>query len=139
MKIKITGMLALAAFGIAVAISDTRAQNPVVTDGCCDSCDKVCQPKTETKKVAKRVYSCGWEDFCLPKCGLLGSKGCADCGDIECGRVRSKKYLIVKLPKHEECVTTCVPVPACQPACQPACPPATVVVPPPAMPLPARP
>jgi hypothetical protein len=80
---------------------------------------KVCQPVTETKKVSKRVYTSVCEDFCLPRCsflgGLIGHSDCGECKDAKCGPVHAKKYLVVKIRTTEECVTKCVPKPACEP------------------------
>ena len=79
----------------------------------CDSgvcCQKVCRPTTEMKKVTTRCYSEKCEEFCLPKASLL-SCFCADCG-----HVRTRRDLVVKLRTHEECVNKCVVdhAPACQ-------------------------
>src|SRR5438552_155536 len=111
MKILLCSAIMLAGLGLTTGVA--QAQNPTPAP-CGDACEKVCQPVQEMKKVVKRVYSCDYEDFCLPKCRCFGSlfgKSDCDCG-VECGRVRTKKFLVVKLPKHEECVTTCVPKPA---------------------------
>jgi hypothetical protein len=79
---------------------------------------KVCQPVTETKKVATRVYTNSREDFCLPRCSFLGGlfcrSKCDDCKETKCGPVRTKKYLVVKIRTHEECATKCVPKPVCE-------------------------
>jgi hypothetical protein len=96
---------------------------------------KVCQPVTETKKVSKRVYTSVCEDFCLPKgsflAGLIGSSDCGECKEAKCGQVRTKKFLVVKIRTTEECVTKCVPKPACE---QPV-----IISQPALMPLPAKP
>ena len=88
--------------------------------GCCN--EGVCVPYTQTKKVEKRCYTDTCEQFCLPKCscfgGLFGGGcggGCGDgaCGagscaaDHQCGHVRTKKYLIVKIKQEEQCVPAC--------------------------------
>lgn len=139
--LRITFLSMIAAIGL---VSAATAQEPIVRGlGHCDAgqCQgecKVCQPVTEKKKVSKRVYSSVCEDFCLPRCtflgGLMGS--CEECKEARCGPVHTKKYLVVKIRTHEECVTKCVPKPACEPAAtsvQPVAP-----VPPPAM-LPTKP
>jgi hypothetical protein len=87
--------------------------------------DKVCQPKVETKSVITRCYDDVCEDFCYPRCAFFSFFGCGCCGgcdsgcpDGKCDRLRTKKILVVKLRKHDECVHTCVPEPICPaPAC----------------------
>lgn len=113
------GLLGIASFGYAGDCS------VIVESGCADGCGaKVCRPVVETRKVGKRVYDDICEDFCLPRCslfsGLFGHKNCCDEGHCAaCGNVRTKKYLIVKIRNHEECVNKCVVEQAC---CQPAAP-----------------
>ncbi len=98
---------------------------------CCDSgMKKVCQPISDVKKVNKVVDSQGCEDFCVPHCSLTGGlfkwpkkKGCAEqpecntagtcdsCANgncAKCGKVHTRKYLVIKVKTHEECVTKCV-------------------------------
>jgi hypothetical protein len=83
--------------------------------GCCpDGCgEKVCRSVVETKTVTKRVYSEVCEDFCVPRC-----LGCAiwggDC-DGNCCKLQTRKYLVVKQRKHEECVNKCVVEHVCPP------------------------
>jgi hypothetical protein len=100
-----------------------------------DCPEKVCQPKVETKSVVTRCYDDVCEDFCYPRCScfsLFGGHGCSDCEggcpDGKCDKLRTKKILVVKLRKHDECVHTCVPAPVCPaPVCDV---PAPVVIPP---------
>ena len=107
---------AVAALALAIAGIGFAADAPVVVGGACaDDCGhKVCRPTVETKKVSKTVYTDVCEDFCLPRCSfhcLFGHRGCCDdgcCAEGKCGRVRTKKYLIVKTRQEEHCVTKCV-------------------------------
>src|SRR5262249_17887832 len=71
---------------------------------------------TETKTVTKRKYTTACEDFCLP-CSILGmlTHRC------DCSHVMTRKYMVLKLHKHEECVEKCVPV--VEDCHAPACPP----------------
>ena len=110
-RITLRSMLLLAALGIAGLAASARADNPANCDAGC----KVCCPVTEMKKVTKRVYSDTCEDFCLPRSSFLGGlfhKDCAECKEASCGKVRTKKYLVVKIRTHEECITKCVPTPS---------------------------
>jgi hypothetical protein len=125
MKRKVLDLaLAVAALGLLELAGNAFADGPVVIETCCPegSCHKVCRPTTEIKKVPKRVYNSDCEDFCLPKCGLLGclrghTQCCEEGGGCagRCGHVRTRKYLILKIQQKEECVTKCV-------VDQPACP-----------------
>jgi hypothetical protein len=109
-------ILGLAAATLAVAglSGTTPAQDP----GGPECGAKVCRPVCETKTVTTKCYSAKCEEFCLPPCSPLGwlFGGCS-----ECGRVRTKRLLVVKLQKSEEQVTKCVPVADCAAAgCAPA-------------------
>jgi len=86
----IPAALAVAALGLfGLTRNAAAADNPVMQTGCCptvhsgccdDGCHKMCRPTVETRSVPKRVYSSRCEDFCLPKCPLLGKLfGCSDC------------------------------------------------------------
>ena len=137
------------------------ADGPVVveacgTEGCCRHArcphDGVCVPTTETKKIEKRVYSDTCEQFCLPKCplfGFFGGYGCGGCGHDcdhdgscheggachQCEHIRTRKYLVVKIKKEEQCVPACkVEQGACHEACEA---PAGTIQPAPAKPMPA--
>ena len=97
-----------------------------------DTCNKVCVPTEKKKIVEKVIYSSGCEHFCLPNCsGMIGcgKKSCDSCKSCQtgcndgtchkCGKVKTRKYLIIRVERHEECVPACVAVDA--PACAPAC------------------
>src|SRR5262249_36590626 len=116
-------MIGLVAFlQLASAQAPSPAAAPPAPPSCGDCCaEKVCRPTVEKKTVFKRVYDDSGEDRCLPKCsrhsllGHLFGGGCGDdcdqgCGGCEgsCGKVRTRKYLVVKQCKHDECVTKCV-------------------------------
>jgi hypothetical protein len=148
---------ALTLFGLTRSVA--AADNVIVQAGCCstgpgvccdDGCHKACRPTVETKDVAKRCYGSRCEDFCLPKCSLLGhlfggsccSEGGADGARHDCEKPRTRKYLVLYIHHHEECVpkcvvegqscpTSCCPAPvmgmppsggACQPAPAPGIP-----------------
>jgi hypothetical protein len=84
---------------------------------------KVCVGEKATREKTTRVYGDTCEDFCLPKCSLTGgfklghhhddcdagcdqgcdAGGCASCGNC----VRTRKYLVVRIKKEEECYTKC--------------------------------
>ena len=134
-----------------------RADEPVIVQacgqgGCCHDrgCghEGVCVPITQTKKVEKRCYSDTCEQFCLPKCplfGLFGGHGCGGCGHDcdhdgscheggachQCEHIRTRKYLVVKIKKEEQCV------PACKVEHEACCAPAGTIQPVPAKPMPA--
>jgi hypothetical protein len=72
-------------------------------DCCRDECCKQSHITTDTKKVAKRVYGEKCQDFCLPH---THHGGCDCC--VSCGKIRTRKYLVVKIREHEECVNKCV-------------------------------
>jgi hypothetical protein len=106
--------LAAAILAVAGLNGTTPAQDPVGPD--CGP--KVCRPVCETKTVTTKCYSDKCEEFCLSPCSPLSCLfgGCADCG-----RVRTKKLLVVKLQKSEVQVTKCVPTAECAGAtCAPA-------------------
>src|SRR5438093_6808537 len=127
-------------------------------DGCCRHArcphDGVCVPTTEKKTVEKRCYTDTCEQFCLPKCSLFGGHGCGgcghDCGDEgachdgachdgggcqQCEHIRTRKYLIVKIKKEEECVPACkVEHQACAAPCDA---PVGTIQPAPVKPMPA--
>ncbi len=74
---------------------------------------KVCRPTTDVKKIDHRVYDCASEDFCMPGGSLFGrlfgGHGCDACPAGGCERhVRTKKVLVVKIRKEEQCVNKCV-------------------------------
>jgi hypothetical protein len=128
LRMKMMTLMIVAGFATAASAGDKLLPVRGESGDC-----KVCQPVTETKKVATRVYTKSCEDFCLPRCSFLGGlfcrSNCDECKELKCGPVRTKKYLVVKIRTHEECVTKCVPKPSCE----------TPVPIPPANPLPARP
>jgi hypothetical protein len=145
----IPAALAMAALGLfGLTRSAAAADNTVIQTGCCsavhsgccdDGCRKVCRPTVEPKDVAKRVYSSDCEDFCLPKCPLLGKLFggsdccCADAACHDCGKPRMRKYLVVHIRHHEECVPKCQVEYCCPtPCCPTPCCPAPVVGAPPA-------
>src|SRR5262249_37979368 len=107
---------AVVAVGVLVIAGIGSAADDIVLVGghCGAGCGhKVCRPTVETKKVPKTVYSDVCEDFCLPRCSLhghCGHGGCCEeaCAEGRCGRVRTKKYLVIKTRQKEQCVTKCV-------------------------------
>jgi hypothetical protein len=131
----------LALFGLTQNVA--AADNVIVQSGCCstgpgvccdDGCHKGCRPTVEKKDVSTRCYGSRCEDFCLPKCShlchLFGSSGCTDCCEDgachDCEHPRTRKYLVLYIHHHEECVPKCVVVespPVCSP-CPPTCTPA---------------
>jgi hypothetical protein len=150
--------LTMGAFIVGALSGNVRADEPAVIQACgqggCSrdhGCphDGVCVPYTKTRQVEKRCYTDTCEQFCLPKCSLLGGLfgGCGSCGgcgdgscgagscgaDHECGHVRTKKYLIVKIKHEEECVPACK-VESCAAPCSA---PAPVIQPVPAKQMPA--
>ena len=126
--------------GLLALVRVAAAQAPATGYGCpCpDACpEKVCHRVTENKTIAERKYDAVCEDFCYPRCGFfsLFTGGCGDCADGKCSCVRTKKYLLVKIRKHDECVSKCVvgyEAPACPAPCPAPCYPPTPVMPPPA-------
>jgi len=132
-----------------------RADDPVIVQacgqgGCCRDrgCghEGVCVPIMQTKKVEKRCYSDTCEQFCLPRCGGLFGGGCGNCGGCgdgcghgeachECGHVRTKKYLVVKIKQEEQCVPACKVEQGC--AAHEGCGAPTIIQPVPAKPMPA--
>ena len=126
----ILGLLGLAQFA--------AAQAPVIGAGCADACpEKVCHRVPEMKTVVDRKYDDVCEDYCRPRCpGFFGhfGGGC-DCANGDCGSVRTKKYLLIKISRHDEPASKCV-VEVAAPACAAPCyGPAPVMAPP--MPQPA--
>jgi hypothetical protein len=128
--------LAVAALGLfGLSQKAAAADNMVIPAGCCPTghsgcCDdgshKVCRPTVENKDVPKRVYSSVCEHFCLPKCSCLGGLfGCSDCcaedgACHDCEKPRTRKYLVLHIRHHEECVPKCVVENQCCPT--PCCP-----------------
>jgi hypothetical protein len=100
-------ILGLVAATLAVAglSGTTPAQDP----GCPECGPKVCRPVCETKTVTTKCYSSKCEEFCMPPCSPLGWLF----GGAECGSVRTKRLLVVRLQKSEVQVTKCVPVAEC--------------------------
>ena len=143
--------------GVWAGVGPVLADGPVVVEacggaGCCrhGGCphDGVCVPTTETKTITKRVYGDICEQFCVPKCplfGFLGHGGCGGCGHDcdhdgachdgaachDCEHIRTRKYLVVKIKKEEQCV------PACKVEHEACCAPAGTIQPVPAKPMPA--
>jgi len=117
----------------AIAVFGLLGMSQLASADDCDTgcCKKTCTPVTETRKVADRCYSVSCEEFCLPKCNLAHAwfrgwwpredhcsccatqacdKGCDDCGCCDkCGRVMTRRDLVVKIKVHEETVHKCVP------------------------------
>ena len=151
----VTGALVVS---FSAGVGPVLADGPVVVEACgADGCCRharcphggVCVPTTEIKKIDKRIYSDTCEQFCLPKCplfGFLGGHGCGGCGHDchdgacheggtchQCEHIRTRKYLVVKIKKEEQCVAACkVEHEACAA-------PAGTVQPMPAQPMPAKP
>jgi hypothetical protein len=106
----------------------------------CEPClKKVCVGEQATREKVSRVYGEACEDFCVPKCSLtgglsLGHKhggcddgccggGCSDEGCTSCEHhVRTKKFLVVKLKKEQECYNKChVELQVEEPKCKKSC------------------
>jgi hypothetical protein len=70
--------------------------------GYCPSC-KICV--IEPKKHTKNVFNIKYEEFCVPRCSLLGilRGGCCQCAGQECGDVHIRRKLVVK--KVPDCDT----------------------------------
>ncbi len=90
---------------------------------------KVCVGEKATREKTRRVYGESCEDFCVPKCSLFGGLSLfghkhGDCADGSCGGcadggctaegctscercVRTRKYLVVKVKREEECYNKC--------------------------------
>jgi len=89
-----------------------------------------CEPRVEVKKIDKRCYTDRCYNICYPKCGGLFHRSCGGGGGGECeapcdegachkcGKVYTRKYLVLHIRKEEEHVNVCVPVPA---ACEAPC------------------
>jgi hypothetical protein len=110
--------------------------------GCC--MEQHCTPITETRTKIKPCYTSVCEPYCnvaCVGCSLFGggfhgcNSGCdsgctSGCGeDHKCSKVRTRKILVVKLKRTEECVNKCVvtstpvsPAPCAAPCTKP-CPP----------------
>lgn len=145
MKNKLTFLMIAAALALAPAV---RADG-LLQGGCkkerapkcpkqkCDTCKKECVPTVTKKTIEHRKYSSSCESFCIPKCRLGGcgsKKSCDPCNACptacdepchKCGKVRTRKVLIVKIRKEEQCVKSCeavdCPAPSCPaPVCVPA-------------------
>jgi hypothetical protein len=121
----------------------TTVVQPCPAPVCEEQVHKVCVPTTKTKTVEMTCYRSRCEDFCLPRCSCRltpchrtphcwdgncdgGKCGCNDCGnncggDCEgcrnCGKVRTRKFLVIKVRKHEECIPACEVVHECAPTC----------------------
>jgi hypothetical protein len=105
-------LLGLAA-PLALASSDEAC--PTADPDCCGK--KVCCPTTKTWTRPRTEFGMVSEDFCLPPCcwfgGLFGGKCCS--GEQNCcGKVRTRRVLIIKVRKEEHRLPDCVP--ACAPA-----------------------
>jgi len=96
--------------------------------------EKKCVPHKEIQIVKHTEYGSRCEDFCVPKCSLLGllsghKCGCDNCQDDHlCCKVYHRKVLIKYESEEEKCVTKChveeVTIQACQgpqKVCLPAC------------------
>ena len=105
---------------------------PIAGPDCCEK--KVCAPTTKTWTRPITRFNMVCEDFCRPPCcyfgHLFGGKCCSDEKNC-CGKVRTRKVLIIKVRKEEHVLPDCVPaVQPCEapcpapaaPACAPACP-----------------
>jgi hypothetical protein len=100
----------LALAGVASFTQLATAQEPACGSVCPATCaPKVCKPITVPTTVTERTYSDTCEEFCRPTCswfGLFGG-GC-NCKDGSCGKVATKKYLVVHIRTHQECEKKCV-------------------------------
>jgi hypothetical protein len=91
---------------LTIVIGAMAAAAPAQDPCCCDQ--KVCRSTCEVKKTDKHCYSSVCEDFCLPKCSVFSfHRGCDECACCE-NKVRTRKYLVVKVRKEETCVNKCV-------------------------------
>jgi hypothetical protein len=128
-----------AALGLVPALRAQDVVMPVGHQDCAPACPtkcckekvhKKCVPIEKKKVVEKVVYGSVCEDFCLPNCHGMrgcGKKSCDSCNPCpttcnnepchKCEKhVRHRKYLTIKIRKHEECVAACEAV-ECAPAC----------------------
>lgn len=84
---------------------------PPAGPDCCEK--KICCPTTKTWTRPRTEFGLVKEEFCpVPCCWfgrLFGSKGC--CGEANgCGKVRTRKVLVIKVRNEEHCLPACVPV-----------------------------
>jgi hypothetical protein len=84
---------------------------PAGEPDCCGK--KVCCPTTKTWTRTRTEFGMVHEEFCPTPCcwfgKLFGGKGC--CGEPSCcGKVRTRKVLVIKVRKEEHCLPDCVPV-----------------------------
>jgi hypothetical protein len=128
---------ALAILGLLGLTQVAAAQVPAASCGApcpCPCQEKVCQRITEKKTVETTCYDDVCEDYCYARCSLMGllHGGCGSCEDGKCSHLRTKKYLVIRVHKHDECVSKCVPV-VVEPSCPAPCyTPAPMMAPPPA-------
>jgi hypothetical protein len=96
-----------AAHGLARA-SDGAC--PTAEPDCCGK--KVCCPTTKTWARPRTEFNVVKEDFCVPPCcwfgGLFKGKSCG-CEPGCCGKVRTRKVLVIKVRKEEHCLPDCKP------------------------------
>jgi hypothetical protein len=107
-----------------------------------EKCNKHCVPTTKTKTVTTVVYGSDCEDLCYPGCSLAGllsggcgKKSCDSCqaGNngtcSKCGRMYTKKYLVIKKKVEEKEINACEVVQGCPTTCCAAPAPCAVPVP----------
>ncbi len=119
---------------LSTATAVSAAEDAVILAGCCPAggcsvaccpigcCSKTCHAVVEPKTVTTKVYGEACEEFCLPKisCFKHCFEQCEPCGTgPECGKVHTKRCLVIKVRRTEECETKCV-VDQCSPATVPA-------------------
>jgi hypothetical protein len=92
---------------LAIIVGAITATAPAQDPCSCEQ--KVCRTTCEVKKIDHRCYSSVCEDFCLPKCSVISlfHRGCDQCACCE-DKVRTRKYLVVKVRKEETSVNKCV-------------------------------
>jgi len=115
-----------ALLGLApLALASDGACSPSAEPDCCGK--KVCCPTTKTWTRPRTEFNMVCEDFCKTPCcwfgSLFGGKGC--CGEQNCcGKVRTRRALVIKVRKEEHCLPDCVPahVPVSAPCVVAPCP-----------------
>ena len=106
---------AIAACCLLGRVSVAEAQDGCPAGGCTKT---VCRPVVENKTVTTRVYIDVTKEFCTP-CTAFRCLFPNKCG---CSHVHTRKVLVLKIRKCDQCVTKCIPVhvPTCE-TCGPAC------------------
>jgi hypothetical protein len=116
MRIQLISAVAVA-LGLLGLVPLARAQGECgAGPGCCGK--KVCTQVNEEKTVPRTEWSGVCEDFCKPPCCWFGCLfGGKDC----CGKVCTRRILVIRVPKEKKCVPTCVPTYPCTQTCGTGC------------------